>query len=125
MVDEKRVLGQKGVVFKIVFKKAYDHVEWDFLDQAIERKGFSTSFMAEMNDNAKGWVKATRRLRQGDVSHFLFTIAIDVLSRMILKAKESGILEGFLVGSSIRVFHLQFVDDIFSSKCQYGRFAKP
>ena len=27
MVDEKRLLEQEGVVFKIVFKKAYDHVE--------------------------------------------------------------------------------------------------
>lgn len=41
--------------------------------------------------------KETKGLKQGDpLSHFLFTIVIDVLSKMILKAKESGILEGFL-----------------------------
>ena len=28
VVDEKRRSGEEGVVFKIDFEKAYDHVEW-------------------------------------------------------------------------------------------------
>ena len=32
IVDEKRRTGEEGVVFKIDFEKAYDHVSWDFLD---------------------------------------------------------------------------------------------
>ncbi|RVW46994.1 hypothetical protein CK203_074421 [Vitis vinifera] len=48
--------------------------------------------------NAKGWVKASRGLRQGDpLSPFLFTIVADVLSRMLLKAEERNVLEGFRV----------------------------
>ena len=40
-VDEKRRPSEEGVVFKIDFEKAYDHVCWDFLDHVLEKKGFS------------------------------------------------------------------------------------
>ena len=41
IVNEKRRLREEGVVFKIDFEKAYDHVSWDFLDHVLEKKGFS------------------------------------------------------------------------------------
>ena len=85
IVDEKRWSGEEGVVFKIDFEKAYDHVDLDFLDHVLDRKGFSprwrtwmrrclstVSYAILVNGNAKGWVKASRGLRQGDpLSHFL------------------------------------------------------
>ena len=78
-------------------------MDWGFLDHALERKGFSlnwrawmrgclsfVSFVVLVNDNAKGWVKASRGLQQRDpLSPFLFTIVVDVLSRLMLRAKES------------------------------------
>ena len=66
-----------------------------------------------MNGNAKGWVKASRGLRQGDpLSPFLFTLVADILSRMLLRAEERNLLEGFRVGrNSTKVSHLQFLDD--------------
>ena len=132
IVDEKRRTGEEGVVFKIDFEKAYDHVSWDFLDHVLEMKGFSlrwrkwmrgclssVSYAVLVNGNAKGWVKASRGLRQGDpLSPFLFNIVADVLSRMLLKAEERNDLEGFRVGRNrTRVSHLQFADDtiFFSS----------
>ncbi|RVW71380.1 putative ribonuclease H protein [Vitis vinifera] len=89
IVDERRRSGEEGVVFKIDFEKAYDHV------------------------SAKGWVKASRGLRQGDpLSPFLFTLVADVLSRMLVRAEERNMLEGFRVGRNrTRVSHLQFADD--------------
>ena len=79
IVDEKRRSGEEGVVFKIDFEKAYDHVSWDFLDHVLEKKGFSPSWRKWMsgclssvsyavlaNGNTKGWVKASRGIRQGD-----------------------------------------------------------
>ncbi|RVW97209.1 Protein-tyrosine sulfotransferase [Vitis vinifera] len=130
--DEKRRSGEEGVVFKIDFEKAYDHVDWGFLDHVLQRKGFSqkwrswmrgclssSSFAILVNGNAKGWVKASRGLRQGDpLSHFLFTLVADVLSRLMIRAEETGITEGFLVGRDrTRVSLLQFADDtIFFSK---------
>ena len=69
VMDEKSWSGEEGVVFKIDFEKAYDHVDWGFLDHVLERKGFSTkwrswmrgclsstSFAVLVNGNAKGWV---------------------------------------------------------------------
>ena len=41
IVDKKRCPGDKRVVFKIEFKKTYDHANWDFLDHTLERKGFN------------------------------------------------------------------------------------
>ncbi|RVW17848.1 Isoamylase 3, chloroplastic [Vitis vinifera] len=50
IVDEKRRSGEKGVVFKIDFEKAYDHVSWDFLDHVLEKKGFSPRWRKLMKD---------------------------------------------------------------------------
>ena len=59
----------------------------------------STSFAILVNGNAKGWVKAIRGLRQGDpFSLFPFTLVADVLSRMIIRAEETRLTEGFIVG---------------------------
>ncbi|RVW51561.1 putative mitochondrial protein [Vitis vinifera] len=132
VVDEKRRSGEEGVVFKIDFEKTYDHVDWGFLDHVVERKGFnlkwrswirgylsSSSFAILVNGNAKGWVKAFRGLRQGDpLFPFLFTLVVDVLSRLMIRAEETGLTEGFFVGRDwIRVSLLQFADDtIFFSK---------
>ena len=73
----------------------------------------TVSYVVLVSGNAKGWVKATRGLRQGDpLSPFLFTIVADVLSRMLLRAEERSLLEGFRVGrNGTRVSHLQFADD--------------
>ena len=126
IVDERRRSGEEGVVFKIDFEKAYDHVKWDFLDHVLKKKGFSprwrkwmsgclssVSYAILVNGSAKGWVKASRGLRQGDpLSPFLFTLVADVLSRMIMRAEERNMMEGFRVGRNrTRVSHLQFADD--------------
>ena len=75
------------------------------------------SFVVLVNGNAKGWVKTSRGLSQGDhLSPFLFTLIADVLSMMLLIAKERNSLEGFREGkNSTRVSHLQFAHTIFFS----------
>ena len=79
----------------------------------------STSFAIIVNGSAKGWIKTSRGLRQGDpLSPFLLTLVVDVLSRMIFKGIREGLTEGFLVGRyRTKVSILQFADDtIFFSK---------
>ncbi|RVW85985.1 hypothetical protein CK203_041523 [Vitis vinifera] len=81
IVDEKRRSGEEGVS-KLTLKRCLSSVFYAIL----------------VNGNAKGWVKASRGLRQGDpLSPFLFTIVADVLSRMMLRAEERNMLEGFRV----------------------------
>ena len=38
VVDEKKRSGEEGVVFKIDFEKAYNHVDWGFLDHVLKGK---------------------------------------------------------------------------------------
>ena len=82
----------------------------------------STSFAILVNGNAKGWkvrLRPLKVLRQGDLfSPFLFTLGVDVLSKMMIRAEESGLIEGFVVGRDrTRVSLLQFTNDIiFFSK---------
>ena len=57
------------------------------------------SYVVLVNGNTKEWVKAFKGLRQDDpLFPFLFTLVADVLSRMLLRAKERNLLEGFRVG---------------------------
>ena len=44
VVDENRRSMEEGIVFKIDFGKAYDHVDWGFLDHVLESKGFSSKW---------------------------------------------------------------------------------
>ena len=44
VVDKKRRSREEGIVFKIDFEKAYDSVDWGFLDHILERKGFNTKW---------------------------------------------------------------------------------
>ena len=52
------------------------------------------------------------------LSHFLFTLVVDVINKMMIRAKESGLTEGFIVGRDrTRASLLKFANDtIFSSK---------
>ena len=126
VVEEYRAKKKEGVVFKIDFEKAYDHISWEFLDFVLERKGFgnkwrswikgcisSANFSVVINGRPRGHFGASRRIRQGDpLSPFLLILVADVLSRLMKKACESSLIKGFEVGrNKVRISHLQFADD--------------
>ncbi|RVW40626.1 Transposon TX1 uncharacterized 149 kDa protein [Vitis vinifera] len=111
IVDERRRSGEEGVIFKIDFEKAYDHVKWDFLDHVLEKKGFiprwrkwmsgclsSVSYAILVNGSAKGWVKASRGLRQGDPLSLFCLLSRRCMSRMLMRAEERNMMEGFRGG---------------------------
>ena len=51
VLHELRVKNQQGIVLKLDFEKAYDRVDWSFLEEVLLRKGFSTTWI--------GWVMKT------------------------------------------------------------------
>lgn len=126
VVEETKKLNKFGLVFKIDFEKAYDHVEWIFLDEVLARKGIgsrlrkwvrgyldSVNFSIMINGKSRGKFKASRGVRQRDpLSSFLFTVVIDVLSCLLDAAQHHNLIHGLFIGRDrVEVSHLQFADD--------------
>ncbi|CAL2262014.1 unnamed protein product [Prunus armeniaca] len=126
VVQEAVKRNKVGSVFKIDFDHAYDRVEWRMVDEVLERKGFggrwrswirgclhSVNFSVMINGRPRGKFSATRGVRQGDpLSPFVFTLVIDVLSRLMEKAQECNLIHGMFTGrDNVEVSHLQFADD--------------
>lgn len=72
-VEDYRAKRKEGVVFKIDFEKAHDHVDWDFLDKVMDEKGSgykwrmwmwscvrNVSYSILVNGTPKGSSKASR-----------------------------------------------------------------
>ncbi|WVZ50197.1 LOW QUALITY PROTEIN: hypothetical protein U9M48_001474 [Paspalum notatum var. saurae] len=115
-----------GVIFKIDFEKAYDKVRWDFLQQTLRMKGFSTTWCnwirsfvqgenvaVNVNGQNGSYFQTKKGLRQGDpLSPILFNIVADMLAIIINRAKSEGKVNGViphLVEDGLSI--LQYADD--------------
>nr|GFA21228.1 cysteine-rich receptor-like protein kinase [Tanacetum cinerariifolium] len=108
------------------FEKAFDSMNWNFLDHTMEQMGFSFKWrwwIRECLNNAFGSAliigspskefSFQKCLCQGDpLSPFLFIIAMEAFHVTLQDAKAKGRFEGIKVGTnSIVISHLQFADD--------------
>jgi hypothetical protein len=113
-----------GVV-KLDMHKAYDHVEWIFLEDMMRRMGFDEGWISIMmacvssvrhqvrfNSEETGMFVPTRGLRQGDpLSHYLFLLCAEGLSSLLLYEEEVGGIDGVRVcRNAPSVSYLLFVD---------------
>ena len=124
---KQKTQGKLGfMALKLDMSKAYDIVEWSFLEKAMLHLGFSERFVkiimsyvtsvsysvllnGELTDN----IKPSRGLRQGDpFSPYLFLICAIGLQGLLHKAKSEGHLRGVSIcRNGPRVSHLFFADD--------------
>jgi hypothetical protein len=115
-----------GVILKLDFEKAYDKVNWSFLQQTLRIKGFSLEWHAlinnfvsggsvaiRVNDDTGRYLQTRKGLRQGDpLSPMLFSIVADMLAILIERAKSDGQIEEViphLVDGGLSI--LQYADD--------------
>ncbi|KAL8480022.1 hypothetical protein ACS0TY_026816 [Phlomoides rotata] len=124
--DEANRIKLKRFFFKVDFAKAYDSVNWDFLEQMMRGLNFNENWRkwimecvktastnVLINGSPCGEFKMKRGLRQGDpISHFLYLIIAEGLNLLIRKATEEGLLKVTEIGTQgIHISHLQYADD--------------
>ncbi|KAL0355322.1 UNVERIFIED_CONTAM: putative mitochondrial protein [Sesamum radiatum] len=118
--------GNSGhVSLKLDLSKAYDRVEWYFLERVLLRLGFdsrfvelimmcvtSVSFSFMLNGMPFENLQPGRGLRQGDpLSPYLFLFCTEAFSGMIRQAEEGAIHGVRVCRNGPRVTHLLFADD--------------
>ena len=115
-----------SMALKTDMSKAYDRLEWHFIETVLERFGFASSFVNLVmqcvssvsysflvNDTAHGRVLPLRGIRQGDpLSPYIFILCGEVLSGLCRRAQRSGHLSRLRVAiPTPRINHLLFADD--------------
>jgi hypothetical protein len=111
---------------KLDMSKAYDRVEWAFLETVMMRLGFgdrwihlvmacvkSETYSVVVSGNSVGSITLTRGIRQGDpISPYLFLLCAEALSSLISHVAETGVITGVPTSPrGPRVSHLFFADD--------------
>ncbi|XP_022557398.2 uncharacterized protein LOC111205592 [Brassica napus] len=111
---------------KTDMSKAYDRVEWDFIQQVLQRLGFheklihlvmqcvtTVSYSFLINEAVYGSVTPQRGIRQGDpISPYLFILCGEVLTGLCKEAERTGSFQDIRVARGApRLNHLLFADD--------------
>lgn len=115
-----------SMAVKIDMSKAYDRLEWGFIESVLSHLGFaerwitwvmkcidSVPYSFLINGSPQGLVKPSRGIRQGDpLSPYIFILCTEVLSALCEKAQMNGFFSGIRVSRhSPSVNHLLFTDD--------------
>uniref|UniRef100_A0A803NTT8 Reverse transcriptase domain-containing protein n=1 Tax=Cannabis sativa TaxID=3483 RepID=A0A803NTT8_CANSA len=123
----RRSKGKGGLMaIKLDMHKAYDKMEWRFLDRVLMKNGFNdkarslimtcvtgVSYSVLLNGSPLKKFAPLRGLRQGDpLSPFLFLLCQEVLSKLISQAEGQGRIHGIKIARDApSVSHLMFADD--------------
>jgi len=121
--------GKRGeVALKIDISKAYDRVNWSFVQAMMLKLGFQEKWVNWMgmcmsnlkyqvliNGDAVGLQNLGRGLRQGDpLSPYLFIICVEGLSVLLKRLEAHGDIHGVKVCRGAPLLtHLLFADDCF------------
>ncbi|MCH86516.1 LINE-1 reverse transcriptase like, partial [Trifolium medium] len=125
LLDLAKRRKDKCLFFKVDFERAYDTVNWNFLDYMLGRMGFAgewrswiracifqSSMSVLVNGSPTEDFVVGKGLRQGDpLSPFLFLIVAEGLTGLMCKAVDNSSFLGYKVSNDISFHTLQFVDD--------------
>jgi hypothetical protein len=117
---------QNGLILKLDFEKAYDKVNWKFLQQVLRMRGFPSlwcqwvenvvskgSVCVQINDGLGHFFQSRKGLRQRDpLSPILFNLVAYMLVVLIERAKNLGFIDGLvphLVDDGLSIW--QYADD--------------
>lgn len=125
-IDLRRRGKQGLMAIKLDKSKAYNRVEWTYLDAMIRKLGFVkrwislimmcvtiVTYSILINREAKGRISPSRGLGQGNpISPYLFLLCSKGLSTMLKKEETEGRIRGVSVcHGSPQVSHLLFAND--------------
>ena len=126
-VDEAKKSNKEFMLFKVDFEKAYDSVDWGYLDTIMNKMAFpvlwrklikvcvsTTTASILVNGSPTDEFPLQRSLRQGDpLSPFLLLLASEGLNFLMTSVVENNLYTGYGVGTSnsVVVSNLQFADD--------------
>jgi hypothetical protein len=126
VVDMAKKSGKDCFIFKVDFEKAYDFVDWSFLDYMLGRFGccdqwrkwirtcvFLGSMSILVNGSPTEEINIRCGLKQEDpLAPFLFLLVAEGLGGLMRKAVELNRFKGFRVGRRGAVIsHLQYADE--------------
>ncbi|GAU48696.1 hypothetical protein TSUD_186890 [Trifolium subterraneum] len=127
IVDDAKKNKKYLILFKVDFEKAYDSVDWGYLEEVMAKMNFPVVWRAWImecvtfatalvlvNGSPTDEFCFERGLRQGDpLSPFLFLLAAEGLNVMMSALVSNKIFTPYGIGpqNSVHVSHLQFADD--------------
>ncbi|GKD23624.1 RNA-directed DNA polymerase, eukaryota, reverse transcriptase zinc-binding domain protein, partial [Tanacetum coccineum] len=119
--------GPRRIAMKIDIQKAYDTVNWQFLEAILKGFGFhsnmvnwiikyvsTASFSMCVNGERFGYFKGGRGLRQGDLmSPYLFILVMEILTLIVEKRIEGRSEFKYHFGcKEMKLTHVCLVDDL-------------